>query len=134
MNYFENMLQILGQCVTLLVQTQPVIFCFTLLVGVILAALCWWGANHYSRLFNLTFQITRLHQVLCAFAGLLTLVFCILFVSLKFTRQIAQDAIEAWTQKMSQNNWQYNVAVKIYYATKATGAEDFTNFPPPVGG
>ena len=72
MNYFENMFQVLGRCVTLLVQTQPVLFGCTLLAGVILAALCWWGATHYSRLFNLTFQITRLHQVLCAFAGLLT--------------------------------------------------------------
>jgi hypothetical protein len=134
MNYFENMLQILGQCVALLVQTEPVLFGFTLLAGVILAALCWWGATHYSRLFNLTFQITRLHQVLCALAALLTLVFCVLFVSLKFTRQIAQQAIETWTQNVSDGGWQDNVYIKLYYATKATGAEDFTNFPPPVKG
>ena len=134
MNYFENMLQILWRCVTLLAQTQPLLFCLTLLAGIILAALCWWGATHYSRLFNLAFQITRLHQVLCAFAGLLTLVFCVLFVSLKFTRQIAQEAIEACTQKISQTNCEYNVSVKLYYATKATGAEDFTNYPPPAGG
>jgi hypothetical protein len=134
MNYFENMLQILGLCVTQLVQTQPVLFGSTLLAGVILAALCWWGATHYSRLFNLTFQITRLHQVLCAFAALLTLVFCVLFVSLKFTRQIAQQAIEEWTQKVSDGGWQENVNIKLYYATKATGAEDFSKYPPPVKG
>ena len=134
MKYFENMLQVLGQCVTLLVQSQPFLFCFTLLAGLILAALCWWGATHYSRLFNLTFQITRLHQVLCAFAALLTLVFCVLFVSLKFTRQIAQQAIEAWTQKVSDLNWQNDTNIRLYYAIKATGAEDFSNFPPPVRG
>ena len=132
MNYFENMLQILWQCVTQLVQTEPVLFAFTLLAGMVLAALCWWGATHYSRLFNLTFQITRLHQVLCAFAALLTLVFCVLFVSLKFTRQIAQQAIEAWTQKVRDGLWQDDVDYKLYYAIKATGAEDFTHFPPPV--
>ena len=134
MNYFENMLQILGLCVTQLVQTQPVLFGSTLLAGVILAALCWWGATHYSRLFNLTFQITRLHQVLCAGAALLTLIFCVLFVSLKFTRQIAKQAIEAWTQKVSDGGWQENVNIKLYYAIKATGAEDFSKFPPPVKG
>jgi hypothetical protein len=134
MNYFENMLQVLGQCVTRLVQTQPVLFGVTLLAGVILAALCWWGATHYSRLFNLTFQITSLHQVLCAGAALLTLVFCVLFVSLKFTRQIAQQAIEEWTQKVSDGGWQENVNIKLYYAIKATGAENFTNYPPPVKG
>ena len=133
MNYFENMLGVLGQCVTLLVQTQPVLFGFTLLAGVILAALCWWGATHYSRLFNLTFQITRLHQVLCAGAALLTLVFCVFFVSLKFTRQIAQQAIEEWTKKVSDVYWQRGVEIKLFYAIKATGAEDFTNFPGPVG-
>ena len=132
MNYFENMLQNLGQCVTLLVQTQPVLFGFTLLAGVVLAALCWWGATHYSRLFNLTFKITRLHQILCAGAALLTLIFCVLFVSLKFTRQIAQQAIEDWTRKVSDGGWQDNVSLKLYYAIKATGAEDFTNYPPPV--
>ena len=39
MNYFENMLQILWLCVIQLVQTQPVLFGFTLLAGVVLAAL-----------------------------------------------------------------------------------------------
>jgi hypothetical protein len=134
MNYFENMLQVLGQCVTLLVQTQPVLFGFTLLAGVILAALCWWGATHYSRLFNLTFQITRLHQILCAFAALLTLVFCVLFVSLKFTRQIAQQAIETWNHRVTTDLvWQREVGVKIYYAIKASGEENFSKYPPPVG-
>jgi hypothetical protein len=134
MNYFENMLQILWLCVIQLVQTQPVLFGFTLLAGVVLAALCWWGATHYSRLFNLTFQITRLHQVLCAGAALLTLVFCVLFVSLKFTQQIAQQAIEEWTHKVNDGNWQDDVFIKLYYAIKATGAEDFTKYPPPVRG
>ncbi len=79
MTYFESMLQILWLCFTLLVQTEPLLFGLTLLAGVILAALCWWAATHYSRLFNLTFQITRLHQILCAGAAMLTLIFCLLF-------------------------------------------------------
>jgi hypothetical protein len=134
MNYFQNMLQILGRCVTALIQNEPGWFGGTLLVGVILAALCWWAATHYSRLFNLTFQITRLHQVLCALAALLTLVFCVLFVSLGFTRQVAAEAINAWHQRVNNPDWQEQEAIKVYYAIKATGAEDFTRYPPPVLG
>src|ERR1700691_4721937 len=100
MTYFESMLQILWLCVTLLVQTEPLLFGLTLLAGVILAALCWWAATHYSRLFNLTFQINMLHQILCAGAAMLTLIFCVLFVSLKFTKQIAQQAIDSWDHEV----------------------------------
>ena len=133
MTYFESMLQILWLCVTLLVQTEPLLFGLTLLAGVILAALCWWAATHYSRLFNLTFQITRLHQVLCAAAAMLTLFFCVLFVSLKFTRQIAQQAIDSWNHEITTDSrWQYRVGVKIYYLIKATGAENFAKYPPPT--
>jgi hypothetical protein len=133
MTYFESMLQILWLCVTLLVQTEPLLFGLTLLAGVILAALCWWAATHYSRLFNLTFQITRLHQILCAGAALLTLIFCVLFVSLKFTKQIAQQAIDSWNHEVTTDlRWQYRVGVKIYYLIKATGAENFAKYPPPT--
>jgi hypothetical protein len=133
MTYFESMLQILWLCVTLLVQTEPLLFGLTLLAGVILAALCWWAATHYSRLFNLTFQITRLHQILCAGAAMLTLIFCLLFVSLKFTKQIAQQAIDSWNHEITTDTrWQYRVGVKIYYLIKATGAENFAKYPPPT--
>jgi hypothetical protein len=134
MNDSQNMLEVLGRCVALLVEKEPGTFGITLLVGVILAALCWWAATHYSRLFNLTFRITRLHQVLCAIAAILTLVFCVFFVSLKFTRQIAEDAIVTWHRRVINPNWMYPVGIKLYYAIKATGAEDFSRYPPPVWG
>jgi hypothetical protein len=135
MDYIESMLGVLWQCVTLLVQTEPALFGITLLGGIVLAALCWWAATHYSKLFNLTFQITMLHQILCAGAALLTLIFFVLFVSLQFTRQIAQQAINTWNQEVTTDpRWQGQVYVKVYYAVKATGEEDFRNYPPPSGG
>lgn len=134
MNYFRSMLQVLGNCVSLLLDKEPGLFAVTLLAGIVLAALCWWAATHYSRLFNLKFEITGLHRLLCAAAALLTLSFWLLFVSLQFTKQIAQDAIDAWYHKVSDNRWRYQVSTKIYYAIKATGEEDFGNFPPPAGG
>src|ERR1700721_4740883 len=119
MTYFESMLQILWLCVTLLVQTEPLLFGLTLLAGVILAALCWWAATHYSRLFNLTFQITRLHQILCAGAALLTLIFCLLFVSLKCTKQIAQQAIDSWNHEITTATpWHSGVVARTSYLVK----------------
>jgi hypothetical protein len=134
MNYFGNVLLVLWECVRRLTQ-EPVLFLLTLLGGVVLAAVCWWVCTHYARLWNLAFQITTLHQVLCAFAAILTLVFCILFVSLKYMKEIAQDAIDTWNHQVQTDHvWQTRVYTKLYYTIKATNQEDFRNFPPPREG
>lgn len=134
MNYFQSMLQVTGQCVSLLMDKEPGLFVLTLVASIFLAGLCWWAATHYSRLFNLTFRITRLHQVLCGVAALLTLIFCVLFVSLKFTKTIAQNAIDTWYRQVSDGQWRTQVATKIYYAIRRVGEEDFRNYPPPTPG
>jgi hypothetical protein len=126
------MFQVMGECVVLLARRQPAMFAFTVFVGLVLAAACWWICTHYSRLWNLTFRITRLHQVLCAGAAVLTLVFWILFVSLQYTKQVAQDAIDAWQQEVRTDPvFHRQVKQRIYYMVKATNQEDFRKFPPP---
>jgi hypothetical protein len=134
MNYFQNMFHVLGRCVSLLVELGPIHFGISLLVGVILAALCWWGATHYSRLFNRAYQINGLHHVLCAMAALLTLVFCVLFASLKFTYIVGDSERAIWRGKLGDPGWRYQQAVEVYYAIKARGLEDFTNYPLPSPG
>jgi hypothetical protein len=126
------MLQILGNCVALLATREPALFALTLLIGSGLAAVCWWVCTHYSRLWNLAFHISRSQQVLCACAAVLTLIFCVLFVSLKYTKQVAEDAIDAWQGEVrSDPVWHRQVKSRIYYMVKATNEEDFSKYPPP---
>jgi hypothetical protein len=116
----------------LLAGRQPGAFVLTVLIGLILAAGCWWVCTHYSRLWNLTFRITGLHQALCAGAAVLTLIFCICLVSLQYTKQAAQEAIDAWQRQVRTNPaWRRQLKRKIYYMVKATNQEDFSKFPPP---
>src|SRR5271156_5189445 len=126
------MFQVLGKCVGLLATRQPGRFALTFLIGMVLAAACWWVCTHYSRLWNLTYRITRLQQLPCAAAAVLTLIFCILFVSLQYTRQAAQDAIDSWQREVETNPaWRRQVKRRVYYMVKATNQEDFTGHPPP---
>jgi hypothetical protein len=127
-----EMFQVLGMCVALLATRQPAMFVFTLFMGVVLAAACWWVCTHYSRLWNLKFHITRLDQVLCAGAALLTLVFWMLFVSLQYTKQVAQNAIYTWQKEVRTDPvFRRQVKRRIYYMVKATNQEDFRNYPTP---
>jgi hypothetical protein len=127
-----GMFQVLGECVAMLAGRQPAMFGFTVLLGVVLAAACWWICTHYSRLWNLTFRITPLHQALCAGAAVLTLVFWMLFVSLQYTKQVAQDAIDAWHRKVESDPvFHRQVKQRIYYMVKATNQEDFSRYPAP---
>jgi hypothetical protein len=127
-----GMFQVLGECVAMLATRQPAMFGFTVLMGVVLAAACWWICTHYSRLWNLTFRITPLHQILCAGAAVLTLVFWILFVSLQYTKQVAQDAIDTWHRQVESDPvFHRQVKQRIYYMVKATNQEDFRRYPAP---
>ncbi|MGA3223474.1 MAG: hypothetical protein ABSC65_06910 [Acidobacteriaceae bacterium] len=127
-----GMFPVLGECVAMLATRQPAMFGFTVFLGVVLAAACWWICTHYSRLWNLTFRITRLHQILCAGAAALTLVFWILFVSLQYTRQVAQDAIDGWHREVESDPvFHRQTKQRIYYMVKATNQEDFRKYPAP---
>ena len=66
----------------------------TLLGAILLAALCWWAASAYSRLWNLRFRITPQHHALCLLAAASTLVFVVIFASLRYTQEAAEVSID----------------------------------------
>jgi len=132
MDQLRDLISIIGQCMTMFADKQPLWFGVTIVVGVILAGLCWWGATHYSRLFNLEFRITKLHQVLCALAGLLTLSFTVVYASLGYSRDYALQSIDSWSDRTKADHaFRANTYRKSYYAVKALNVEDFSKFPPP---
>jgi hypothetical protein len=65
-------------------------------------------------------------------AAALTLVFWILFVSLQYTRQVAQDAIDGWHREVESDPvFHRQTKQRIYYMVKATNQEDFRKYPAP---
>jgi len=111
-------------------------FANVLLVSAVLAVSCWVGANYYVRLWNLRFRTTLIHQVLCSFAALCTLVFALLFASLKYTKPAADLVIDTWKfQIIGDPVWGSNSYRTAYQEVKALGLEDFSaTLPPDQGG
>jgi hypothetical protein len=134
MGYVWNAVSISWDCVTLLAGREPGLFAVTFLAGIVLSAVCWWVCTNYSRLWNRSFRITRFHHVLCACAALLTLVFCVLFVSLRYAKLVAQQAIEEWSLEIRSSTFQDQVYRKTYDMVKATNLEDFRNSHTPRPG
>src|SRR5262245_29106156 len=87
--------------------------------GVVLGALCWIACNYYTRLWNLRYRISRLHQGLCATVALLTLIFALVYPSLPRMKDAAQASIAAWqVGRESDGNWQHQVFLAEYQAAK----------------
>jgi hypothetical protein len=131
MSYVQNAMAVMFGCVEQLLTQEPGLFFLTLLVGLVLAGVSWLVCTHYSRLWNRTFRITWLHRVLCACAAALTLVFCVLFVSLQYTQDVANRAINVWDAEVLNPSWQEQAFIKIYWAIRRSNLEDFRNYPPP---
>ena len=107
----------------------------TLLGAILLAALCWWAASAYSRLWNLRFRITPQHHALCLLAAASTLVFVVIFASLRYTQEAAEVSIDHWrAELLSDSQWADRTFVGAYESVKALGIEDFAQHPAPESG
>jgi hypothetical protein len=110
-------------------------FLLAIVVAFFLAGLCWWGASRYSHLWNRRFRVTAAHHLLCLLAALLTLVYVVLFASIKYTQVAAEASIDRWRIKLLEDKeWWQRVFKETYVAVKNLGVEDFSNYPPPESG
>jgi hypothetical protein len=107
-------------------------FRIALLVGVVLATLCWYGCTVYTRLWNKRFRVTLQHHLICGFASVCTLLFVVLFAGLAFTKEAALASIDLWQiQIKADDSWAQQTFAKAYAAVKELGTEDFSKAPPP---
>jgi hypothetical protein len=138
MNFYTDLLSILVGCLALYAKQQSGRFVGTLVLGVIIAALCWMACSQYSRLWNKRFHLTFGHYFWCSLAAVLTLVFVVLFPALQYTRDVALASIEVWRLQIAVDPiWSAKTFREAYYAVhRQTGdaAEDFTGYPPPEAG
>jgi hypothetical protein len=129
---FWDLLSLLFGCVALFKLKEPGAFGLTVLLGIVLAGLCWYLCSVYTRLWNKRFRITLTHHVLCGFASICTLLFTILFASLVYTKDAALASIALWqTQLSADEMWGERTYSKAYDRVKELGTEDFSSAPPP---
>ncbi|HEY7493820.1 MAG TPA: hypothetical protein VIH59_22285 [Candidatus Tectomicrobia bacterium] len=110
-------------------------FAIALVIAIVLAAGCWLAASNYSRLWNLRFRTMPGHHILCLGAAVCTLIFALVFASLKYTKQAADLAIDQWKVRLLMGlEWSKQTYRTAYYEVKALGFEDFRNVLPPEQG
>jgi hypothetical protein len=122
-------------CVGLHLAHDAPSFWLAVLVGIALAAACWFACSVYTHMWNQGFRMSPVHHICCAFASLCTLLFVIVFSSLYYTKEAAAASIQLWNVHINVDQpWQNRTFAKAYDKVKALGVEDFTKYPPPEEG
>jgi len=84
------------QCVSLLASRSPRTLVLAVIAALALAAVCWWVCTNYYRLWNNQFQVRSFHLALCALAAVMTLMFTVVAVSLRYAGDAASIAVNSW--------------------------------------
>jgi hypothetical protein len=135
MEVLGDFFHIIVDCIAKFKQDEFVTFLATLIVGVLLGGGSWLLCSYYSRLWNIRYRVTLTHHLLCAVAAILTVIFTLTFVSLKYTKDIAYSIIATWQQQVkSDSGWNAQTFRKSYDKVKALGVEDFSRYPHPNEG
>lgn len=107
-------------------------------VGLVLAALAWWGTTAIALNFNRQFTLRPRHHVYAAFAAFVTLVFTVLFVSLRYSDDVADLVVSKWQINIrSDRRWAddtFREAYEAVYSLRAASGErleDFSAHPHP---
>lgn len=132
MALLQEMVLMLAGCLGMFVALDRAGFLISLGVGVALGGICWWACSSFSRLWNLRYRATSLHHVLCSIAALLTVLFAVLFASLKYTKVVTYASVVAWEAQITADQvWSNSTFADAYGKVKALGIEDFTGVPMP---
>nr|VFJ99711.1 MAG: hypothetical protein BECKLFY1418A_GA0070994_11046 [Candidatus Kentron sp. LFY] len=116
-------------------------FWIALVVGILLAGAAWWLASYIAFNFNRQFSMHPKHHVYCSIAAVLTLSFTLLFFALKFTGEVAEQAVSEWQAAIRVNtDWKNEAFSKAYDAVyelknpQGSQLEDFSGKPHPSTG
>jgi hypothetical protein len=94
-------LRICLECVSML-SGQKLAIAF--LVAVVLTGLCWFGATHYTRLWNTQFHTKAIHHWFCGIAAAIAFVFVIVWFALAYLGPVAAFQVLQWGQKMEEDS------------------------------
>jgi hypothetical protein len=135
MGGLRDFFYILFDCIAKLEHDAFRTFLFTLTIGILLGIGSWILCSLYSRLWNLRYRITITHHILCGIAALLTILFTLSYVSLRYTKDIAYSIIDGWQQEIKSDlRWHSKTFRSAYDKVKMLGVENFSRYPHPNEG
>lgn len=135
MTFLQDFLSLMAGVLALFLASDRVVFSLVLVGGIVLAGLCWWACNFYSRLWNKRFRVSIIHHLMCGLAALVTLLAVVVFAALKHASAAAGISVEAWKIELASDTiWAGNTFKTAYDRVYSLGLEDFSQAPPPPAG
>jgi hypothetical protein len=132
MSALQDFLSLFAGCIALFAVNSRAEFGLTLIVGIALGALCWFACSRYSRLWNLRYRVTFTHHLFCALAAILTLLFTVVFIALRYTKEAAYASVQAWEADINHDDiWAETTFATAWQKVKSSGLEDFSKVPAP---
>lgn len=135
MGYALDLCRLAAECLSAAFEASKLSFSAALAFGALLAIAFWVFCGFTMRLVNKKFYLALAHHIICALAGVMTVILIILFFCCGYLKVAADKRIEAWRRAVVRDNtWSDDVFAKLYRAVKAQGRENFSAYPPPEAG
>ncbi len=127
-----DFLSLLSGSIAIHLAKDPKGLAFAVLLGILLAGLCWYLCTVYTHLWNKRFHVTPMHHALCGLASAITLATVVSFSSVAYIHEASLLSIEVWQHGIQRDPaWGEATFGKAFARVKALGVEDFSNVPPP---
>ncbi len=124
MNYIANIFELWWASLTQTMQDQSMRFPIALVIGAVLACLCWILAGFSARLWNRRFYLNIGLQFLCGIAAVLTLMYTLTFISSDSLAAAVENSLVKWeTNAKNDREWTHEAFCRSWDEVAAAGTE-----------
>ena len=119
-------------CVATLRTDDPKLFIGSVLAGLTIGGLLWWGTHLWAHLWNKSYNMTPVHHVLAAIVLALAVLYAITSVGLKYAANRVEKKLQDWQQTIeSDSDLRGRLAAELYDGMAASGKEDMSKIRDP---
>ena len=119
-------------CVATLRTDDPKLFIGSVLAGLTIGGLLWWGTHLWAHLWNKSYNMTPVHHVLAAIVLALAVLYAITSVGLKYAANRVENRLQDWQQSIGlDNDLRQQLMSELYDGIAASGKEDMSKIMDP---
>jgi len=119
-------------CVATLRTDDPKLFIGSVLAGLTIGGLLWWGTHLWAHLWNKSYNMTPVHHVLAAIVLALAVLYAITSVGLKYAANRVENRLQDWQQSVGlDNDLKEQLMSELYDGIAASGKEDMSKIRDP---